>query len=494
MVISMRAEYVFAAVGEKDLNDIIAGRRAGRPTPLTLHAPTHLHAGEVGVVWQEGRKWDDVVQPLLLIVREEDQRRLFSRFAQLRSDLSPLSPWCHIVTPKLYEALDGVVREADLGGLEAAWTSLIVAETLLLAGRPLAQLRVAACLATQSFAIARAQAIWSPISADDIISRYDAARRLLRASDPHTARLRIALEPIWACLVRVSGDKSIPFDSALDPIVRSLRALKDARDQKDPDEAHRFAEPLKESGIEVGLFRHLLNLPPEQRVREFDRIIFDLAGADRGDSTIYRHTLALVAGYLATVVAGGSPSLTLTEATSNRWPEIAAWAHVVGSIGERVVWTSSFDGLGRIVARELMRPLNLTERPICDFALDEALVLVDPQLTDPLVHLRIKQSRIVAIALLPGLNILMQIGDQLAQEDKRPERLSEPRPVDSTTEPAVQRDLLRTMADALWPYLRARMEDDTDLASTRADSSRSRRNQSGRGGKRPASQSKLGLD
>src|SRR5690606_30239228 len=139
------------------------------------------------------------------------------------------------------------------------------------------------------------------------------------------------------------------------------------------------------------------------RLRLFDMLVDRLDRTNERDFA-RRVGLAFLAGYLATIAAGGAPSLALTESSAQRWPEITAWAYVIGGLGERVVWSSGFDGLGRLVARELMRPLRLDEPPMCDVALDEVQVLVDPQLSDPFVHLRLKQARIVSIALLPGVN------------------------------------------------------------------------------------------
>ena len=140
-----------------------------------------------------------------------------------------------------------------------------------------------------------------------------------------------------------------------------------------------------------------------------------------------------------------------------RWPEILAWAYVAGSLGESVLWTSSFDGLGRLVTRELTRSFRLDEPPTCDFALDEGSVLIDPKLSDPFVHLRIKQARIVTIALMPGVNIPVLIGEspsiglreRTSQSRKRAERIP------NDTKP----ELMAQLADALWPYIRERVED-----------------------------------
>jgi hypothetical protein len=173
------------------------------------------------------------------------------------------------------------------------------------------------------------------------------------------------------------------------------------------------------------------------------------------------------------VAAGGKPSLKLAETLSNRWPEITAWAYAIGGIGEDVFWTSGFDGLGRLVARELTRAFRLDEPPTCDLTLEEAAVLIDTKLSDPLVHLRIKQARIVTIAVLPGVNVFVSIAESPVQEfpkdSARNERQGPYSPV------IANRDSGSAIVDALWPYILLRLEDYLKSAQGGSQGSRNKR-------------------
>lgn len=174
-------------------------------------------------------------------------------------------------------------------------------------------------------------------------------------------------------------------------------------------------------------------------------------GGDR--ESLRRNALLLLAGYLATVAAGGAPSLALAEGVAQRWPEVTAWAYAVGGIGENVVWTSSFDGLGRLVARELMRTLRIDDPPTCDFALDEGAILADSKLADPLVHLRVK-ARIATVALVPGVNIAIPTADAPTQELGRRET-----PASARQGESFSGNPMAVLAEAMWPHLRGRVED-----------------------------------
>ena len=137
---------------------------------------------------------------------------------------------------------------------------------------------------------------------------------------------------------------------------------------------------------------------------------------------------------------------------------IRACVHALGGVGEKIVWASGFDGLGRLVARELGRALRLDDAPTCDFSIDEAIVLADSSLSDPLVHLRIKQARLVTVALYPGTNITVPIADQVVADQRK--NMASERDHRSVAE----RNHLRTgdtstaLIELLWPQIVSRIE------------------------------------
>jgi len=333
---------------------------------------------------------------------------------------------------------------------ETAWTGLVVAEALLLADRPLSRMKIAACLATQTFAVARTSGLWGNISLPDILSKYDLAQRICRQNDTAVTRLRENLAPIWTGLLEFSMGTSMDSNSTL---VDCFYALSRARLQSRVESADYEADALFHvlQIPEAILLQRLPSMTPEMRVREFDRLM-SLIEQHEGARTGPRiQSLMFLAGYLATVAAGGSPSLSLAEQFTRSWPEITALAYVIGSIGEKVIWTSSFDGLGRLIARELGRPFRIDEPPTVDFSLDEAEVLVDRQLADPFVHLRVKQVRTVSVTIFAGVNISVSLAEASAEkrvmETERPHDLQHGGPTN-----------LADLANALWPYFRDKMK------------------------------------
>jgi len=443
-------EWTFVTADDELLHSVLAGQPTalGHPWPRSYWRRSSLD-GKVGVLLSQNGVHPR--RPCAIIVSEDASRRLFGRYAQLRSDLSPLSAWTHLLGWDQFELLDTDSRWPDLAGFEASWVGLAIAEALMLSERPLPHLKVAACLATPTYAIARSRAMWPSDSVSAALSRYDQCHRLVRTGEPVQTKLRGNLMEIWEVLTSVSIPVPRTMSHESREIVQSLQNLRKTRAQKG-DETQAILSPLDIP--QAGRLRSLETMSPEMRVREFDQLVTDIEVLSTSDRRLGRQLLYL-AGYLSTVAAGGAPSLGLAERVSGRWPQIAAWAYVIGGVGETATWTSSFDGMGRLVARELMRPLRLDDPPACDFALSEAIVLVDRALQDPLVHLRVKQSRVLSVALMPGVNVAIPVGEAAAERPKAS-------PLTQTQEALPQwrsDNALQALADALFPYLLERLRD-----------------------------------
>ena len=439
-------DWSFLTADNEELNEALEGRtlRPGYPWPRSTGIRANSER-EVGVLSATTQLWG-LRRPIALVVSDEIARRLFGRYAQLRSDLSPLSVWCHILDWDHFEQLESVTREPDLSGFEASWIGLTVAEALILSDRSLSSLKFAACLATQSYALGRSVALWPREKLEDVLTKYDQCQKSLRPTDGTASHLRSAFIDIWRTLVAVSSPMAREAPTEIRKLVTALIQLRSARSAgvQESDDLYPALRDLPQAQF----LQKLSGLTPEDRVREFDRLVAAIDAVperERGR----RNELQFLAGYLVTIVAGGAPSLSLADELSRRLPQIAAWAYVIGSVGERVTWTSGFDGLGRLVARELMRPLRLDDPPTCDFALDEAAVLIDRALQDPLVHLRVKQSRVISVALYPGVNVFVPIFE--APQDHRARET--PQRTDARSN-----HLLPALADALWPYLESRIK------------------------------------
>ena len=487
MVSTQRKELGYLIVRDSGLDELLRGEKYKKYTRL-LHTDSlalkSLCAGEIGVLVAHGKTSRIPLQPLALVCHDEDIRRLCGRYAHVRTDFSPLTAWCHLLSPDLHSNISGVVHEPQFASTVAAWSGLIVAETRLLSDRPLRNVRISACLASATYAVGRTLTLWDNLTVESIVERFDSANTLCRGTGAasrdqiRTSRVRAAFVPMWRCLATLSSAANDVNREEVFPLVVALNALQEAKSCSDPNEAGQFVGPLLKLVPEAQDFCQLPGIAPESRLKLFDKLVSTLRNTDRTE-IVRCNALGLAIGYLATVAAGGAASLALVENCSDEFPELTGWAYLVGGIGEQVTWTSGFDGLGRLVARELLRPLRLDEPPTCDFGFDEAIVLADKELKEPLVHLRIKQAKVLSVALYPGVNVAIPIVDGSAFDSTyRDSR--EPRDV-VVTESQISsvEDPLESLAHALWPHLRLLVIEETSQRYTakrrsKASSPRSR--------------------
>ena len=454
---------MFTVANDSEVNDLAAGLSTGNAVPwFGRGANLKISGGCTGVLWKGDAGRTNLVKPVAFVVHDADRQRLYGRFSQLRSDLSPLTTWCHVLTPQRFEILDGATRSPDLGGFEAAWAGLVVAEAMILAGAPPSKLNTYTCFAPQSWAIARTRSLWPKTSVDEICDRLYGARRLTRGDETRLARLRQPLQPVWSILAAASDGG--PFDRSLQPLVAALHALADARAEKAEEEIPRFAQMIDMLlPDESHMLHDLPSMGPEDRLHVFDILVDQLAAERKADTDVRRTALSFMAGYVATVAAGGSASLGLAIDQARDHPQIAAWAYALGGVGEHVTWTASFDGLGRLIARELLRPFRVDDQPDCDFALDEGVVLADSALSDPLVHLRVKQGRNLAITIYPGVNVTVPLSEQQAEQRLGARVTPVERAAQGVSRPGGE-EALALLTEMIWARITPLLQDEREAA------------------------------
>ncbi|MCW8282629.1 hypothetical protein K7A42_17165 [Agrobacterium sp. InxBP2] len=462
-------EILFLVAQESQVNDIVTGVYSGSSQPWSYYQYSKIGRDEVGVVAKASRH-SDHIQPLVFVVPDEAQKRLFTRFASLRSEFSPLTSWGHIVNRRLFEHLEETKRVPSFSNLVASWSGLVVAEAVLLAGRSPDKLKIASCFATATFAVARAVALWPSLSVADIREKYYDCNRLIRGGATPNLQVTKRLEPIWMSLLEAGEGAAYPSSKTTSAIL----ALQQARENRSESE-HLALHEVLSAWPEFSFLKELDTLGPEDRVHLFDHLMNELRSSRKVGER--QELLAFAAAYVTTIAAGGTPSLGLAEQVANDWPEVLAWAYVIGGVGERVLWTSSFVGLGRLIWRELSRPLYLDEPPTCDFAFDEAMYLVDRQLSDPLVHLKVKQQRLLSVALYPGVNISVPLPDAVEQTSN---------PNRANTPPRASRELDQ-LVNALWPLIEDRLSEEGYTSAVRSG-------RAGASSRKKAGQARLPLD
>jgi hypothetical protein len=336
--------------------------------------------------------------------------------------------------------------------MEAAWAGLIIAEAMVLSDRPVSQLKLTACLATQSFAIARTLALWPRISIGEVLSKYEALQRGMRASRPDDPG-RSNFSPLWAVLAVLSTGYLNPPEP-YKRIVDALMSLRRARKKK----ADEFKVLQNAFGLVMDkeFLSGLTLASPEERLKAFDTLVRIIN--EQRTAPELRVELTFLAGYLTTVAAGGSASLGLASKVSQSAPEIVGWAFLIGGLDEQITWSSGFDGLGRLVVRELMRSFRLDDATSADVSADEAHVLVDKQLVDPLVHLQLKQTRIASVALFPGVNVQVPFTEHVQEPRRSVDSKRSNQPAAAPRASAAE-EALQAIANLLAPMILDKLQD-----------------------------------
>jgi hypothetical protein len=424
---------------EADLDKLLEGNPSGPSFAWpTVGARPSFTKSDFVVLCKQLPFSSGKVKPVAIGVRQGQEARLYARYSQTRGDLSPLSSWLHVFPIAELAQMHTSSVEASLGGYEASWAGLVIAEAAILSGRSASQLKMVPCLATPSFAVARVSALWPSANVEEVVQSYDKLQSEVRGNHEVGRNHRSALEPIWQILRALSGLRA-SLSKEQDAIVSAIQSISRSRNLG-VDEVDAIREGLW-LVPESAMLDKIETRSAEDRLRIFDQLVKTILGDPNSNER--RLSLSFLAAFVSTMAAGGSSSLSLAEEVSDPIPEILAFAYVLAGSGEHASWSGAFDGLGRLVSREITRTFSLEEGPSCDFLSSEALVLVDRELKDRLVYLKLKQTRVATAAIMPGVNIQLPFAEALEQ----------PRNREAPPQPRVVVDPLAALADALMPYL-----------------------------------------
>lgn len=469
----MNEAYYFSKLNEAELNEILEGKLKGKYMPLDMKGISFSGLPQQDQFYVVSKAVDphsNAVQPVIVITDSDNLTRLFGRMAQLRDYLSPMTSWCHVMTPDLFFGSDDLEITPRHHGWAGAWVGACIAEAFLLVDRPLGELKIAACLATHSFALGRTVGLWPKVSKKEIVIRMDTAKSLFKREsisfrNDQNNFLKNCLDPIWESLY-LATTASSNGDPRYQLISRSLMALHDSRYNNIEDGISALARNIINLVPEASFFEDLPNMPSGKRLQLFDKLVNALSLLSNSEDVRPQKTaLALLAGAVVLVLAGGHPNLSLAESQKKKYPEILIWAYILGGIGEHRLWTSVFDGLGRLVARDILRPFRLNDQPMCDISFDEACVLVDPQLPEPLVHMKLKQSRVVTVSLIPGVNVNISFADLQSPENRLLDQSSISNRSETKQQVAQDNNPWSMIAEGIWPYIYEKIKNQNTNAS-----------------------------
>lgn len=352
------------------------------------------HTGEVSLLF--GSR--DSARPILIVVPATEQRDVLARVGNFGKELAPLSQWLRVVTPDWARRLVEGPVSPTVDDLTPAWVGAIIGEVLARESTKPSDVSMNWIYSSATFSIARCKILWPGIRSNDRV-----------ADDVQEARLLMRADSLQvpSGLVRICGYLSdLHFSSSVSNTKKVgdngiRRALGDLQNTStlSPDTVERLADEvpdLKELSI-------IDSIGPEDRVRLFDQLIGVLREKGNRQSPIGRECLQFGIGYVVGRIGAGEANLDLLDEVRIDHPETMVWAAMLPALYRPFFWGKAFDGLGRLVLRELVKPLHPEDMPSVDISLDELRATMNPKVDYKRLPFRTAQKGIAAIEIVPGV-------------------------------------------------------------------------------------------
>jgi hypothetical protein len=367
--------------------------------------------GEELVLLWERPPTEAFVLPRAVIVAEEGLTDFLAWVLTYFRHVRPFTAHCRILTPSLVRLCDYTTRSGTGLDLGSADVGLIVAEGVAYSvGRTdTNRLPFSALARTLSFAFAEGARRYGDAlaSTDDVVEKiksgWASARELT-----HQAPLELPANPInevWAVILNVVGGTSVAQrKSSAEPLlIEALRGVK--ADGSIPKEiwkklAGRVLRDVPPSESLEG--------PREGRVRAVENAIRELTHRSEGS----HWERAFVAGYMASRIQPGTLDhfAVLFPAIADLRECLLWYGACAGLIPDSAV-ANYGNGLGWLLKREVGRPTHWLDRPNCDIALSEMMVLMGGREGSRPVIPTVA-SGVLTVELLPLVSTTVKWSDQ----------------------------------------------------------------------------------
>ncbi|KEQ10849.1 hypothetical protein [Pseudorhizobium pelagicum] len=393
-----KSDLSFSLVGREELASVLRGESGARDlaTQEMIALPREKTAKHQILIWHEQGP-----RPIAIVVSSVQARdELLAWLVTFHGDLAPLTSWCYLLTSEDFERYHrNGSRYPTLNGLEAAWLGAIIADAMTSSRSELSSLSLSVCLSTETFAVARAAALYGPKNGLSAVEQLETAKQVLQQRAGSGRAKRNFATEVLASLMPGSVSRPSRNGDLVSAACRSL-VLSSHDIPSIPDQLVREFINVSPVFDQLGLIE---KMPAESRVR-FLRLIKEATNdAFPGDAELYN----FVAGYVISRIGGAERDFRLAQDFKNR-EEVLAWAAIAGGLGVETFWTNAFEGLGRLVAKELLRPLSLDEFPDADISLDEIRHL---EATNGKLPFRTTSRNSAIVALQPGVNVTVALID-----------------------------------------------------------------------------------
>ena len=390
-----RENLPYALVGKGTAGTIVERR-------LSTLVGMPLQAREV-IVGRWGSGTDDPF-PDFMIVRDEDVNDTYAWLSSYLSGLAPITQWCRIWSASQLPDLLNVRQTPTLDGRLGPWVGAIVAECVAQARMPLnlKSLSGTLALSSASFGAARAQAVWGRFAHfGELARRHDELSERLRARTRPVPAARLA--NLWNVLVGEAWMGRQPAEARTLGVIREVFATTASEDLPAIERAGQAVQRVTDA-FDLPDLAACVAGTQRERVEALDRLGERLRVGPKSP------TIDAILGFGASLVEPGAAVMPdLLRRFETAMPTAQIWAGAFAGLWAPVRVMSDHGGLGRLVAKALLRDNDLFARPEADISFDEVVRWLPTGRGDRMPVMRGMNARVVEVELLPGVTSPFQL-------------------------------------------------------------------------------------
>lgn len=355
----------------------------------------------------------------VLVVRDEDFADAMAWLGAFLAPLAPITQWCRILTVSQAEQIARRRSPVTLGRMLGPWVGSVMAECSLQAGGSanLKELPGLAAVSSATFAAGRATAVWSPeLEKQEIAKRHDDLSLSFR--DAPRPIGGAAMLPLWAAL---SGS-SRSADKAINLLTSVLVSATQEAERLDTAELVSGLAQETSRLFDLPELAHCAQGPQGERLRALDHLGQRLVSAP--NSPANDGFLGLGASFLD---PGAAVLPDLLRRYEQRLPLAPLWLGAFAGALSPIRVLTDQQGLGRLIAKALLAPDDLHNRPNCDIAYEELSRWLPRGKPGQMPDVRGMVARALSVEIWPGVTCAFFRGRiEQPQSSQIPRTRSEP--------------------------------------------------------------------
>jgi len=341
-------------------------------------------------------KRDDGIRlPLFVVADSIEFETLFADVSTFYQNISPLSAYVNVCSEEVASQLfleskknptpaklDDKKLRLDIALIlgEAVTDTFLLQKNIVAAN-----IGYAVCTQTLAASIARATTLYPKVKRSDISERWALARRLTNQEEVGEAAKFVAYFS-----ENFSGENS--YRSSI-----TSRFLHDEVSESELSEYFVNAFDLR---VEATKIKEVYNA----RMSVFNSVVEKVYQSNE----LSEVKSACIAYFCNKILPGTMNHVTSLKAHAEKYPDVVFWYMVFGCLSSEFDYRSSMSGICLKLARDILKPFSIEERPTCDVSVDELSIISRVAMKASV--LKPKAHRTVVVSLLPGVDVELSIG------------------------------------------------------------------------------------